>query len=55
MTLDQIKNVDERIAFIHKNLICSDWWHTDRLISYVADLNKTKRLRERSGLFSPSY
>ncbi len=39
VSLDQIKNVDERMAFIHKNLLFSDWWHTDQVISYVADLN----------------
>lgn len=39
VSLDQIKDVDERMAFIHENLLFSDWWHTDQLISYVADLD----------------
>ena len=39
VTLNQIRNADERMAFIHENLLFSDWWHTDQLISYVADLD----------------
>ena len=39
VSLDQIKRVDERMAFIHDNLLFSDWWHTDQIISYVADLD----------------
>lgn len=39
VSLEQVKNVDERIAFIHENLLFSDWWHTDELIGYVADLD----------------
>ena len=39
VTLEQIKNADQRMAFIHENLLFSDWWHTDQLISYVADLD----------------
>ena len=39
VNLKQIKNVDERMAFIHDNLLFSDWWHTDQIISYVADLD----------------
>lgn len=39
VTLDQIKDVDRRMAFIHENLLFSDWWHTDQIISYVADLD----------------
>ena len=27
------------MAFIHKNLLFSDWWHTDQLISFVANLD----------------
>ena len=38
VSLEQIKNVDERMAFIHENLLFSDWWHKDKLIGYVADL-----------------
>ena len=39
VSLDQIKNVNERMAFIHENLLFADWWHTDQLISYVANLD----------------
>ena len=39
VTLDQIKDVDQRMAFIHENLLFSDWWHTDQIISYVANLD----------------
>ena len=45
VTLDQIRNVDERVAFIHENLLFSDWWHTDQLIHYVADLDFDTALR----------
>ena len=45
VTLDQIRNVDERMAFIHENLLFSDWWHTDQLIRYVADLDFGTALR----------
>lgn len=37
--LEQLKAVEERMAFIHNNLLFSDWWHTDQLIGYVADLD----------------
>ncbi|MBQ8359614.1 MAG: DNA alkylation repair protein [Oscillospiraceae bacterium] len=39
VSLEQIKDVDQRMAFIHENLLFSDWWHTDQIISYVADLD----------------
>ena len=39
VSLEQIKQADVRMAFIHENLLFSDWWHTDQIISYVADLN----------------
>ena len=39
VALDQIKDVDQRMAFIHENLLFCDWWHTDQIISYVADLD----------------
>ena len=45
VTLDQIRNLDERMAFIHENLLFSDWWHTDQLIHYVADLDFDTALR----------
>ena len=45
VTLDQIGSVDQRMAFIHENLLFSDWWHTDQIISYVADLDFDTALR----------
>ena len=45
VSLDQIKSVDQRMAFIHENLLFSDWWHTDQIISYVADLDFDMALR----------
>lgn len=38
VNLKQIKDVRARMAFIHKNLLFSDWWHTDQLIHFVVDL-----------------
>ena len=38
VSLQQIKSVEARMGFIHENLLFNDWWHTDQLISYVADL-----------------
>ena len=45
VSLEQIKDVDQRMAFIHENLLFSDWWHTDQIISYVADLDFDTALR----------
>lgn len=45
VTLDQIKDVDKRMASIHENLLFSDWWHTDQIISYVADMDFDTALR----------
>ena len=39
VSLKQLKTAEERMTFIHKNLLFSDWWHTDQIISYVADLD----------------
>lgn len=39
VNLNRMKDVNERMAFIHENLLFSDWWHTDQIISYVADLD----------------
>lgn len=49
VTLDQIRSVDKRMAFIHENLLFSDWWHTDQIISYVADLDLDTALRYAKG------
>lgn len=45
VSLNQIKNVNRRMVFIHENLLFSDWWHTDQIISYVADLEFDTALR----------
>lgn len=37
--LKTMKTAAERMAFIHENLLFSDWWHTDQLIGFVADLD----------------
>lgn len=34
----QLEQPEARMAFIHENLLFSDWWHTDQIISFVADL-----------------
>ena len=39
VALKQMKDVRDRMAFIHENLLFSDWWHTDQVIKYVADLD----------------
>ncbi len=39
VNLNSIEKVDQRMAFIHENLLFSDWWHTDQIISFVADLD----------------
>ena len=45
VALKQMKNVDERMSFIHANLLFSDWWHTDQLINFVSDLDFAAALR----------
>lgn len=45
VSLDQIKDVNPRMAFIHDNLLFSDWWHTDQIIGYAADLDFDTALR----------
>ena len=49
VSLNQIKNVNQRMAFIHENLLFSDWWHTDQIISCVADLDFDTALRYAKG------
>lgn len=51
VSLEQIKTVEERMAFIHDNLLFSDWWHTDQLVGYVADLDFDTAMRYASGYF----
>lgn len=38
VNLKQMRDVRARMTFIHENLLFSDWWHTDQLISFVAAL-----------------
>ena len=49
VSLQQIRDVGERMAFIHDNLLFSDWWHTDQIISYVADLDFETALHYAKG------
>ena len=42
--LKQLPHVTDRMAFIHENLLFSDWWHTDQLIGFVADLRLEEAL-----------
>lgn len=44
VALRQLEDVEQRMAFIHNNLLFSDWWHTDQLIGFVADLKLQKAL-----------
>ncbi len=39
VALEQIPCVEHRMAFIHENLLFSDWWHTDQIIHFVAELD----------------
>ena len=45
VALMQMGNAEDRMAFIHQNLLFADWWHTDQLIHYVADLDLDTALR----------
>ena len=38
VNLKQIRDVRDRMAFVHDNLLFSDWWHTDQLIHFVSAL-----------------
>ena len=49
VSLQQIKQVEARMEFIHENLLFSDWWHTDQIISYVADLDFDLAFRYAEG------
>ena len=49
VSLMQLKDVQQRMAFIHENLLFSDWWHTDQIISFVADLDFGIALRYAKG------
>ena len=45
VSLKQIKDADKRMEFIHGNLLFSDWWHTDQLIHFAADLDFPEALK----------
>ena len=49
VALKQMKNVRDRMEFIHQNLLFSDWWHTDQVIKYVADLDFATALAYAEG------
>ena len=49
VSLDQIKDVNGRMAFIHEKLLFTDWWHTDQLISYVAEMDFDTALNYAKG------
>lgn len=38
-SLKQIPDVNARMDFIDRNLLFSDWWHTDELIDFVKDMD----------------
>ena len=44
VALKQLREVGARMEFIHHNLLFSDWWHTDQLIGFVADLELKEAL-----------
>ena len=52
VALKQIPSVEARMAFIHENLLFEDWWHTDQLIGFVADLDFELALRYAKGYIS---
>lgn len=39
VALKQLKDVCQRMEFIHQNLLFTDWWHTDQLIKFVSDMD----------------
>jgi 3-methyladenine DNA glycosylase AlkD len=45
VALYQINDPKDRAEFIDRNLLFSDWWHTDQVISFVADLDLDTALR----------
>ena len=49
VNLKGIKDVEQRMAFIHENLLFSDWWHTDQIIGFVSELDFAVALRYAKG------
>ncbi len=47
--LKQIKSANDRLDFIDKNLLFSDWWHTDELIGLIGNADFTKAYYLASG------
>ena len=45
VSLKQIRNVNARAEFIDRNLLFSDWWHTDQLIKFVSALDFKTAMR----------
>ena len=39
VALKQMKDVYQRMEFIHNNLLFTDWWHTDQLIKFVKEID----------------
>ena len=39
VTLDQMQDVHKQMEFIDRNLLFQDWWHTDELIKYAANMD----------------
>lgn len=52
VNLKQMRDVNARMAFIDRNLLFLDWWHTDQLIHFVADLAFETALSYAKGYFS---
>ena len=44
VSLKQIKNANERLDFIDKNLLFQDWWSTDQLIGLINSADFSKAL-----------
>ena len=49
VSLKQRENASERMAFIHENLLFSDWWHTDELIALVREADFQEALSYARG------
>lgn len=45
VSLKQIRDVYARAEFIDRNLLFSDWWHTDQLIKFVSALDFKTAMR----------
>ncbi len=44
VALYQINDPKDRAEFIDRNLLFSDWWHTDQIIKFVSDLDFNRAL-----------